>query len=503
MDRTLRSNDAGIALLAVLLGLALLGTVAAAVVAIGIVEYRASRDYLAATKATLVAEAGVSHAVAVVAGPLKSRDFDEILVGADGTGTGDGAYCAPTFPEGSLCSIPEERHDDIECDIDEIEQVECAEASAWCQTLDPSSCLYARFCSFDNDGDWSYDWSCVNDDPGDDGVLCGFAELAAGDELPAEGVAYRTGSYQVRLVNDTEDPSGDPFDDTNDRIVAVSRGTTPDGGEALVKVIIEPLPYPAVVVNGDLLAGGSARVGGACAGVHANGRLEVSEAVTIDGPITADTVVHLYVDPADLAKVESGAPPIDVPRLNPLSYCSDADYVLRDGWIVNMTAEPDSTYLGGGTEWSWNQAENIYKLGGQPSNLGTFCAHGNVQYTASIGTESEPVPVTIIATGSVQIAGRSRISPAHPDGLLIISGGDVRVGGQAGARYSGLIYGENQCVVGGGPEVEALILCQNDPDSHSYDASDLFDYNAIDNSSIVSYDCSGPRQPPRVTAWWE
>ncbi len=227
----------------------------------------------------------------------------------------------------------------------------------------------------------------------------------------------------------------------------------------------------------------------------------------VQGPITAsDSVIHWWYNGEDVnhaTEIKSFQPRIEVPRMNPLDYCADADYMLRNGWKINMTATPDSTQLGGGTDWSYSKASNTYKLGGQPNSLGTFCAQGNIAYTASIGSETEPAPITLIATGAVSVGGKSLIAPAHPDGLLIVAGGDIDIGGQAGARYSGLIYTENQCVFGGNATVEALVLCHDDPDSWSPEAEDITDWNEVGGSTTITYDCSGPRQPPRVTAWWE
>ncbi len=506
MQVSIRHDDRGIALFAVLLGLGLLTTVAAAVLAVGVIEYRTSRDYLAATQARLVADAGVSHAIAVVGGPLATRDFDEILVGADGTGTGNGAYCGSTSPDYNYVYEGSAAETDLsQCTTQETPPTvkTCGELYEWCGKQDLNSGDYDKYCSgLLTEGEWAYDWSCVGDDGGDDGVLAGFYELETADELPAEGKDYAEGSYQVRLVNDAQDLSGDPFNDTNYRVVAISRGEV-EGRAAEVKAMVEAPPFPAVVVNGDLMLNANASIQGACAGVHANGYLQVGSNVVVNGPITADTVEHWYTDPADVAKIESGADPINVPKMNPLDYCSDADYILRNGWKINMTATPDSTQLGGNTEWSYSSASNQYKLGGQPSNLGTFCIHGNVSYTASIGSETEPAPITLLATGTVSLGGKSRIAPAHPDGLLIVAGGDITIGGQAGAQYSGLIYTENQCAFGGGPNVDALVMCYNEPDSWTPEVADDLDLNEIGNSSVISYDCSGPRQPPRVTAWWE
>ena len=501
--RSLKIPDkSGIALVAVLLGLALIGAVAATVVGVSVVEYQTSRDYLAAAKARLVANAGVAHTVAVVGGPLAARSFDEILIGADGAGTGNGASCGagdPSAPADIQCSMP--------ADAEQMGIDTCYDLYLMCQDIPVDSDYYIIYGCSQFEGivldsvPSSYDWECIDDD-GDDGVLAGFPELDASDEIVQTGVAYHDGDYQVRLVNDIADPSGSPFVDTNFRVAATARATSDDGGEAEVKVMLEAPPYPAVVVNGDVRLNANVQITGPCAGIHANGWLEVPSTAVIDGPMTAvDTVRHWFTDPSILERIESYAPEIEVPRYNPLDYCSDADYILRNGWKINMTATPDSTLLGGSTDWTWRQNGNTYKLGSSTTDLGTFCVHGNVSYTASMGTDTEPVPISLIATGSVSLGGRSRIAPAHPDNILIMAGGDVDIGGQAGAFYSGLIWTENQCVLQGGPAVDALLLCYNDPDPAG--DGDITDYNEMGGSSFLRYDCSGPRQRPRITAWWE
>ncbi len=518
MRRWLNPNDSGIALVAVLLGLALIGAVAATVVGVSVIEYQTSRDYLAATKARLVADAGVAHAVAVVGGPLASRSFDEILVGADGSGTGNGAYCGTAQPSTEITPIGDINSPSYATDVydgsggstpsgaqcmvpGDPTVYDCYDLYLKCQGVDPSNPDYALYCS-QFQQDLSYDWECI-DDAGDDGLLAGFPELDASEEIAETGLDYHEGDYQVRLVNDIEDPSGSPFVDTNFRIAAIARGRSDGGGEAQVKVILEAPPYPAVVVNGDLLLGAQAHIAGACAGAHANGRMQVGSNVLVDGPISADSVEHWYYDQAQIDKVQQGAPPIDVPRMNPMDYCGDADYILRNGWKINMSATPDSVKLGGGTDWSYQSSANTYKLGGSTSDLGTFCIDGNVSYTASMGTETEPVPITLLAKGTVSLGGKSRIAPAHPDGLLIVAGGDISIGGQAGARYSGVVYTENQCAFGGSATVEALVLCYDAPDSWTPEVQDMLDMNEVGNSTVVTYDCAGPRQRPRVTAWWE
>ena len=57
-------------------------------------------------------------------------------------------------------------------------------------------------------------------DTGDEGVLTGFG-LSDVDALPDTGIVLGDGRYYVRFENDPGDPSGDPYTDTNDRLLAV------------------------------------------------------------------------------------------------------------------------------------------------------------------------------------------------------------------------------------------------------------------------------------------
>lgn len=88
--RRLSSEQTGIALVAVLLAMALLTVIGAALTAIGVVEYRASKNHRSATRALLLADAGGVHALALMRGPLSHLSYSQILVGEDGLpGSGD------------------------------------------------------------------------------------------------------------------------------------------------------------------------------------------------------------------------------------------------------------------------------------------------------------------------------------------------------------------------------------------------------------------------------
>jgi len=82
--RYLRSNESGLALIAVLLAMALLTAIGVALTAVAIVEYRTSVNHRSATRALLLADAGATHALALMRGPLAAYSYTDVLLGADG-----------------------------------------------------------------------------------------------------------------------------------------------------------------------------------------------------------------------------------------------------------------------------------------------------------------------------------------------------------------------------------------------------------------------------------
>ena len=78
-----RSADSGFAVVSVLLALALLTTVGVALNSVGIIELRTSFNHRASTRAVLLADAGATHALALMRGPLSSHSYTDLLLGAD------------------------------------------------------------------------------------------------------------------------------------------------------------------------------------------------------------------------------------------------------------------------------------------------------------------------------------------------------------------------------------------------------------------------------------
>ncbi len=426
----LRSNESGMALLAVLLAMGLLTALGAALTAVGVVEFRAARNHRSASRALLLADAGATHALALMRGPLASYSYTDVLVGADGM-----------------------------------------------------------------------------EDTDDDGVFTGFA-LAGDDALPDTGIVLGDGRYYVRIVNDDQDPSGDPYLDTNHRFVALCRGETPDGGAAEVRVMLAAPNFPAIATNGTLYLPGNPGVAGECGGVHANRIMSISGHPTVSGDVTyyEDAVVSGTIyGPGGEEKEPKPGPWVDIPEYEPLDFCADADYRLKNNKLITL-GPPDSEFtLGKVLGWQFEASTWTYQLNGNDAVGGKYCVHGNVQVIGNLGEPGNPLDITILATGSIQVGGTPIIEPANSDDILLMAGGDVQIGGTTtGLRspyYHGLIYAGSQCQVGGTPYVDGHIMCYDDPDPSG--ALDLFDENKINGTPTISYDCSGELRRTLMASWWE
>lgn len=431
MSVRLCSDRSAIALVAVLLVMALLTGIGAGLTAAGVVEFRTSMNHRSATQALLLADAGATHAQALLRGPLSGYTYTDLLLGADGV-------------------------------------------------------------------------------PGteDDGILDGFA-LAAADALPDTGIVMGPGRYYARLVNDPGDPSGDPFTDTNDRMVAICRGEIADGGRAEVRVMLAAPEFPAIATNGDLILPGIPTITGECGGVHANGTLQIDGNPIISGDVSAsDTIILSGVIHDEYGNVVTPRyePPIEVPEYDPLELCGEAEYVLRDGWVITVGPPRDSVAAGGPSSlgWSYDPLQNLYSLNGSKAQPGTVCAYGNVQMGGNIGKDGAPLGISVLATGSVKVTGTPWIEADHSEGMLIVAGGDLQFGGNAGGstpNYSGMLYSGGQCQINGTPLVNGHILCYDDLTISG--AINLVDENTVNGNPDVTYDCSGTNQRTLVAAWWE
>ena len=346
----------------------------------------------------------------------------------------------------------------------------------------------------------------------DNGLLIGHG-MSAGVQIPATGYASTQGRYWVTFRDDEAETDGDPFRDSNMRIIARCRAATPDSAYATVDVLISGISQmPGFFSNGNLSIGGQTKTLGACGSAHANGNLTVGNPSPIMTGVASATGT---VSNGSVVKTPSGAanpaqpnqPPLDVPPLEYSEFCpAQADYVLKaNGTIENHNTTPVSLLaLGTVTRTATSPAVIWSATGaGIASIPGVVCVEGNFALSGNAGSAVTPINLMIVATHSVSISGNPYLRPATTDSILIRAGADVAVSGNpaSGAiSYEGLIYAGSQCAVTGSAVIRGNFVCRNDP--HTTAAVDYATGNSIAGSAQIEYSCGGYfNQPRRILQW--
>ena len=110
--------------------------------------------------------------------------------------------------------------------------------------------------------------------------------------------------------------------------------------------------------------------------------------------------------------------PIPVPTLDPNDYLPFATYRLtNNGRILNAAGGVlfDSSLPGPPqwNSWTWDSANQEWQ-GGNNIPPGTYHANANLRISGSPGSAATPLPATLIAVGSVTITGYPTLTPSLP-----------------------------------------------------------------------------------------
>ena len=292
------------------------------------------------------------------------------------------------------------------------------------------------------------------------------------------------------------------------------RSAGPWGGQRVLELALTPasaFPPQAFAVNDNLGINGSPTFKGACPGVHANGALDVWGTLTVwDGDVSAvddvgvpgGSIIDSVGNPVT---PQSQADSVQVPQLDPTDYCGEADYFLRNGWVVDVAAADSS--LADTEPFIWDGTK--YTLAGQNIPPGTICADANVFLDGNPGTAAAPLSLSILAEGYIDVNGNPFIVPDHSEDISFIAGGDLHLNGNFDAtqqNFDGLVYGLSQCYIEGSFVATGQVLCRGDPDPPG--AVNLFDLHAIDGNPTLTYGCGismivTTLRPLGQRAWWQ
>jgi hypothetical protein len=369
-------------------------------------------------------------------------------------------------------------------------------------------------------------------------LINGGAACAANGALTCWTVAGTEYSYTIRLFEDDDpalkngtnftnteltamgpppDPAedGNRYNDVNKRIVIRSTGFGPRNTTVQLEQMLMPIKMPALLVNGNLTMAGNAQVIGSQGSVHANGDLQVDgNAVTITQNATATGTITAN-DGWNPGELESGGmPAIPVPDIHAIDYFNDADFVLQaDGRITNkadtttycdagsnQNACRNVTPPGGTAAFGWTFDGAAWDLSQNSSNSATYFARTDVRITGNPGSTANPILLTIIAEGNIQISGNPDLRPEPLSELQFVTDQDLWIHGNLGVplAFEGRILVREQIDFAGNPTLAGQVIVQDVPS-----VSTLVEDNIVTGSVTLSYNGLVETVAYTVSGWRE
>jgi hypothetical protein len=318
-------------------------------------------------------------------------------------------------------------------------------------------------------------------------------------------------SYHAMLHKTDDGSSQDLF-----LLLVNGRGEGPLGGQRVLSLALTRpnlLPAAALTVGDDLRMIGDVAMQGPCGGMHVNGSLDITDSLSVDGEVTLTGTVSGSGEIMDTSGTtvvpQTGADSTNIPTLDPSDYCGEADYILRNGWIITVGPPLDSLQFSGPKilGWKYFSGSDTYQLEGEVAVPGTVCADGNVTVTGDPGSAGAPLPLSVLATGSIQFSGTPLVTADHSLGILIMAEGDVRMNGSPVVgtdNYNGTIYAGAQCEFQGSPILFGQVVCRDGP--QPVDATDYAADSWVNGSPTITFDCNSGLtasrlRPVRRRAW--
>lgn len=263
-----------------------------------------------------------------------------------------------------------------------------------------------------------------------------LASLLATGELPgipAAGVALAGGKYFVAVKDDPAD--GNPADVTDDNgtVVLVCTGRTHGGSEVTINQVVARTGsfQGAMAVGGPLEISGKPQFVGSCGSVHSNGAFTGGGEPSTNKGWSTSTGTSVPSNFKGTPKVTS-APQALIPAISPASKCT------------------------GATNISSSQIEASTLVDNR-----TYCRTGNLEVN---GDMQNAKTVSIIATGSIKVSGKPKLKAHHPEGFVLLAGGDVDLGSEP--VLEGAVYCGGRIKISSKADVVGIILCRND--AHSF-----------------------------------
>ena len=446
-----RRNEHGMAFVAVMLMMFMMSLLATAMSMSGRSELALATNgtHYAGTRAA--AEAGLNHGVVAVLAATASTSLTTILRGPDGVTDAADPSAAANDDNGSLAAL-------------------IGGTPPWTvSAADP------RF---------TYDLLLLDDD---------------------DPSLFATPPTAAQLIAMGEDGSG--ITDVNRLFVLRSRGYGPGGTTAEIETMLLPKALPALLVNGSLTISGNARILGSAGSVHANTNLTISGS----GPSVAKnaTASGTYTKPATWMPGGTGAGgvvPVTAPDVSALDYLAEADLVLTStGLIKNRAgvtacnASVTRSACKGSYGWQFTSASAGWTMNNATGVAATYYVQGPAVVSASPGSTTTPMRMSIIATGSITVSGSPKLAAEASSGLLFVTSGDLRITGSLTHSSSeARILVREQIQFSSNGSLTAQILVQN-----VTSVSTVVTTNTVSGNARITYNATAPASTYTAGGWRE
>ncbi|MBI5778262.1 MAG: polymer-forming cytoskeletal protein [Planctomycetes bacterium] len=310
-------------------------------------------------------------------------------------------------------------------------------------------------------------------------------------------IDYHGNTYFVRLENNND--GGGPANDADNilKVTAEGWGQGNDPQDRSQQIVLEAMvtyrtdpyrPTSAVVVGGSLQISGNAAINGTNGSVQANGPVTLTGSATVAGDVTSTGSIS-----APGGSIGGSSNPnseeTEIPPINPTQYSYLATHTFKtDGKVYDNLGVQIATPAG----WSYSAGTPVSsaalgvwtKTGNDTSTAGVFFFENSaVNISGSPGSAASPWPVTMIATGYIDVSGTPSLKPnAGGGGIALMSGEDLKMRGGGGNLYDvGLYAAHEQISLRGTPTIKGVVLAEDFTDSCSL----------ISTTSQVDVDISG------------
>ena len=323
------------------------------------------------------------------------------------------------------------------------------------------------------------------------------------EDDPARGLTL-TAADLVRIAE-----NGQLTADGNTQVVVQAIGYASDGSMTTLEALIVPADAPAIVANGTLTVQGNPDIVGTNGSVHANGDLNLGGSATVSENATAAGDYNESGNPTIGGSTSGAQSTQPVPEVNAIDYKPLADYILTgvgtmtngvgavicDAW-ADANACETAGYMwvfAGGNGWTASSVGDPLLTDGF-----TYYAETDLTMTGNMGTNGDPLNITLIAEGNIDIAGNG-VLEANTPGLLFVTDKDLKmVGGKDQVGAEAQILVREQLSLLGNTSLRGQIVIEN-----AASTSDLVTDNRVGGNASLTNDGTLTGTGFAATGWRE